>query len=519
MESQNTTQLWNNLIQDEKTTISSRGLLWKYNDIQKDITIPMGIGKNETDIVNTKINNTTHPHGIIMGMTGSGKTVALRTFALTTAALHSPHRVQFVYASTKTIDPKIKELPHTIRTFNLKDKNKCKELKSFMDNLIETRMQDLNEDDKRSVILLIEEPAGSASAGDCYDTIMTIMRQTREINIHCVLVAQNPKSVHASVYDNTGWTLMFNNIVSHPYQEILDGHKKIFPLHYETGSGYLIEQHRKIAPVTVFDTTKTQWELQYDDKNNCPSLDDFINNINSINNEGNDTKTFFISIDGNEEFHNELCEVHNLKKINVYNDIFTGDFFLDPFFFTQDAKYIAEVLTLLIIKEANPNKEYAFREIVRDIYPHPLFNEIYNHARNEKVNTSFEAIFGKNIDIQKINPIEDEDTLNFIKNKMSKSASWRSIFTTANLPSDSPGIDAICDGYNGILFVFDSDVSEIIDIEKSYWTYRMREKVSIVSMLYKNIAQYVYQHGGNLLIEDDKYEDFFHYLDISEDKV
>ena len=61
---------------------------------------------------------------------------------------------------------------------------------------------------------------------------MNIMRQSRDFDIHCVIAAQNPKSIHASIYDNAGWTLMFNNIISHPYKDILDEYHRGNPRNY-----------------------------------------------------------------------------------------------------------------------------------------------------------------------------------------------------------------------------------------------------------------------------------------------
>lgn len=514
MESQNTTQLWNNLIQDDKTTITSRQILWAYNDIQKGLTTPIGIGKNDTDLVNITINNTTHPHGIIMGMSGSGKSVALKTFALTTAALYSPHRAQLVYASAKIIDPKIKNLPHTIRTFNLQDKHKCEELKSFIDNLIETKTynlnktlkqgEDLNEVDKQSVILLIEEPAGSANTRDCYDTIMTIMRQTREINIHCVLVAQNPKSIHASIYDNAGWTLMFNNIVSHPYQEMLDDYNKALPIHYGTGSGYLIEQHNTITPVTIFDTTQTQWELQHDAYS---TLSYYGKNRNIVVNDKIDNdKRFFLSINNNDQRDEELCKQYNLKKIMIPSDVQNGQLSLDPFFYTENEKFIADILTSLFTSDMQLNTSINANGAIDD-----LSKKIYHNVSQDDVNTSFEVIFGNMKNGTQSSMLDDEEIVEYVRNKMTNSIVWRSIFNVKQ-PEEGLGIENLCEDYDGILFVLETEIGDAVNIDNMHWANSAKETATLVSLIYNCVKNYVKYHGGSLVIDDDYYDKIVHYL-------
>lgn len=504
MESQKTTQLWNNLIQDEKTTTTSRQILWAYNDVQKDLTIPIGIGKDDTDLVNIKINKTTHPHGIIMGMTGSGKSIALKTFSLTASALYSPNRVQFIYASTKEIDPTIKNLPHTIKTFDIQNKQRCEDLKILIDHLAENRKDDINDNNLPTIILLIDEPAASKHTKSIYNTVMSIIRQSRDVDIHCVIAAQNPKSIHASIYDNAGWTLMFNNIVSHPYKEILDEYHKDNPRNYTTGAGYLIEQHHNIQPVTVFDTTNNGWTLQYDAHSalNCHEND----GASYVNNVGDNNKTFFFSLNNDPKRDEKICKQDNLKKINIMSSVRNGTLSLDPFFYTDDKRFIANILSRIIVssmKIEGGMKSYAAID--------DLTAKISSIVSQNGIDTAFEAIFenGRN---GNGNTVLDENIVEYTKNRIASSSTWRAIFNM-NEPEERIGIENLCGEHDGILFVLDGDISSVIGGNpEQYWNVATRDSVIASSLIYNCVKNYIEHHGGTLVVDDDYYNPPLFYL-------
>lgn len=505
MERQKTTQLWLDLIEDEKITTTSRKVLWANNDTRKDIQTPIGI--HNEDVINTTINTTTYPHGIIMGMSGSGKSIALKTFALTTAALYSPDRVQFVYASTKKIDPTIKNLPHTIKTFDIQNKQRCKDLKTLIDHLAESRKDDINDNNLPTIILLIDEPAASKHTKSIHNTIMSIMRQSRDADIHCIIAAQNPKSIHASVYDNAGWTLMFNNIVSHPYKDLLDEYHKDNPRNYTTGAGYLIEQHHSIQPVTVFDTADTGWTLQYDAHSalNCHQND----GASYVNNVGDNNKTFFFSLNDDSKRDEEICKQNNLKKINIISSVRNGTLSLDPFFYTDDKRFIANILSRIIVSSMQ------IGQIGAGMKPYAAIDDltakISSIISRNGIDTAFEAIF-ENGPNGNGNTVLDENIAEYIRNRIASSSTWRAIFNM-NEPEEGIGIENLCGEYDGILFVLDGDISSVIGgSEEQDWNVATTESVIASSLIYNCVKNYIEHHGGTLAVDDDYYNPPLFYL-------
>lgn len=439
-----------------------------------------------------------------MGMTGSGKSVALKTFALTTAALYSPNRVQFVYASTKKIDPTIKNLPHTIKTFDIQNKQRCEDLKILIDHLVENRKDDINDNNLPTIILLIDEPAASKHTKNIHNTVMGIMRQSRDVDIHCVIAAQNPKSIHASIYDNAGWTLMFNNIVSHPYKEILDEYHKDNPRNYTTGTGYLIEQHHNIQPVTIFDTANTGWTLQYDAHSalNCHEND----GASYVNRKGDNDKTFFFSLNDDPKRDEKLCKQNNLKKINIMSSVRNGSLSLDPFFYTDDKRFIANILSRIIISSMQMRSGMKPYAAIDD-----LTAKISSIVSRNGIDTAFEVIFenGRN---GNGNAILDEDISEYIRNRIASSSIWRAIFNM-NEPEEGIGIENLCGEYDGILFVLDGDISSVIGgSEDQYWNGATRDSVTASSLIYNCVKNYIEHHGGVLVVDDDYYNPPLFYL-------
>lgn len=492
MERQKTTQLWLDLIEDEKITTTSRKALWENNDIRKDIQIPIGI--HNENVVNAIINTTTYPHGVITGMSGSGKSVALRTFALTTAALYSPNRVQFIYASAKKIDLAIKQLPHTIKTFNLQDKGRYDDCISLVGNLIEKREDDSDEENTPTIILLIDEPAASKFTNS--NAIIKVMRQSRDVDIHCVIAAQNPKSIHASIYDNAGWTLMFNNIVSHPYKDLLDEYHKAKPIIYTTGVGYLIEQHHNIQPVTIFDTADIGWKLQYD----AHSLLNYRENdgVTVVNRKEDNDKTFFFSLSNDPKRDEELCKQNNLKKINIISSIQNGTLSLDPFFYTDDKKFIADILSRIIISSTQLNNGYKIRAVSTE---NDISRIISRGVHQEDIHTAYEALMRSDNSII----CYDEGLAQYIRKRILNSSTWRAIFNNEE-PKKGIGIERLCGEYDGILFVFDGDMLPAVgESTEDQWDVETRENVITASLIYNCVKNYIEHYGGLLVVDDDYY--------------
>ena len=74
---------------------------WNNNSIVDSISVPIGID-DSGELVNLNLHENSHgPHGLVAGMTGSGKSELLITYILSLAVNYSPEEVQFVLIDYK----------------------------------------------------------------------------------------------------------------------------------------------------------------------------------------------------------------------------------------------------------------------------------------------------------------------------------------------------------------------------------------------------------------------------------
>ncbi len=74
---------------------------WEKNNPVTNLAVPIGIGKNE-EIISIDLHEKYHgPHGLIAGMTGSGKSEFIISYILSAAVNYHPYEVQFVLIDYK----------------------------------------------------------------------------------------------------------------------------------------------------------------------------------------------------------------------------------------------------------------------------------------------------------------------------------------------------------------------------------------------------------------------------------
>lgn len=77
---------------------------WKTNNPMLNLSVPVGIGKNGEKI-SIDLHEKYHgPHGLIAGMTGSGKSEFIITYILSMAINYHPYEVQFILIDYKVED-------------------------------------------------------------------------------------------------------------------------------------------------------------------------------------------------------------------------------------------------------------------------------------------------------------------------------------------------------------------------------------------------------------------------------
>jgi len=89
---------------------------WKENNPVKSLAVPVGVGVNG-DLFDLDLHEKNHgPHGLVAGMTGSGKSEFIMTFILSLAVNFHPHEVAFVLIDYKGggMANAFASLPHTV---------------------------------------------------------------------------------------------------------------------------------------------------------------------------------------------------------------------------------------------------------------------------------------------------------------------------------------------------------------------------------------------------------------------
>ena len=109
-------------LRDVLGTDSSVGERWKRNELTEHLFVPMGYHPEDERVFGIDIADSRRggmgPHGVVQGMTGSGKSAFLRTFITALAYEYSPTKLNIAYGdfiSTVTATW-VSSLPHTVYT-------------------------------------------------------------------------------------------------------------------------------------------------------------------------------------------------------------------------------------------------------------------------------------------------------------------------------------------------------------------------------------------------------------------
>lgn len=189
---------------------------WSSAAPQRSLAVPIGVRENgETFYFD--IHEKAHgPHGIVAGMTGSGKTEMIQTWIASMIVQFSPDDVNFVlidFKGTGLIDPFV-SMPHLAGTISNLDHDIDRNLIALKSEL-NRRMELLSRYGAKSIleykkmqkehrdmemlpflILVLDEFADfKKQFPDFMGTIDTILREGRSIGVYTILMAQNPNGI------------------------------------------------------------------------------------------------------------------------------------------------------------------------------------------------------------------------------------------------------------------------------------------------------------------------------------
>ncbi|MBQ2872657.1 MAG: type VII secretion protein EssC [Bacilli bacterium] len=211
---------------------------WKDNDPTKSLKTSVGVNENGDSFLLDLHEKQHGPHGLVAGMTGSGKSEFIITYILSMAVNYSPEEVSFVLIDYKggglagAFENKelgIK-LPHIVGTITNLDKTEINRALSSIDSELRRRQKKFNEVREKSaestidiykyqkmyrdgkvdepmphLIIVSDEFAELKSQQpEFMDNLISTARIGRSLGVHLILATQKPSGVvDAQIWSNS----------------------------------------------------------------------------------------------------------------------------------------------------------------------------------------------------------------------------------------------------------------------------------------------------------------------------
>lgn len=202
---------------------------WKQSDVVNTLAAPVGVDPSG-NLVYLDLHEKRHgPHGLIAGMTGSGKSEFIVTYILSLAVNYSPDEVQFVLIDYKggglagafeNRQTGIK-LPHLVGTITNLDKSEMNRTLASIQSELQRRQRKFNEikeklnigtidiykyqqlyrekkiDEPMSHLFIISDEFAELKSQqpDFMDKLVSAARIGRSLGIHLILATQKPSGV------------------------------------------------------------------------------------------------------------------------------------------------------------------------------------------------------------------------------------------------------------------------------------------------------------------------------------
>lgn len=203
---------------------------WQADAAIYDLTIPLGIGQNHKLVFLNPHERGDGPHGLIAGMTGSGKSELLMSMILTMAVKYPPWYAAFFLIDYKGggMAANFEKLPHVIgsisnlsgsdigRAFlSIRSENERRE-RLFYENGVNNilKYQEKYRDGKCSeplphIFIIIDEFAQlKLEEPDFMQDMISMSRVGRSLGIHLILCTQKPSgSVDGQIISNSGFQI------------------------------------------------------------------------------------------------------------------------------------------------------------------------------------------------------------------------------------------------------------------------------------------------------------------------
>ena len=198
----------------DETEIKRR---WEENDIRNEILCPVGVSKDGNEMILDLHEKGMGPHGLIAGMTGSGKSEILQTIILSLAINYSPEDVGFFLIDYKGggMSKLFESLPHVLGSISnlsgrmiiramasVKSENERRQklfIKTGVNNINQYKSISLTNDEIEPlphIFIIIDEFAElKKEEPEFMKDLISVARVGRSLGVHLILATQKPTGV------------------------------------------------------------------------------------------------------------------------------------------------------------------------------------------------------------------------------------------------------------------------------------------------------------------------------------
>ena len=198
----------------DETEIKRR---WEENDIRNEILCPIGVSKDGNEMILDLHEKGMGPHGLIAGMTGSGKSEILQTIILSLAINYSPEDVGFFLIDYKGggMSKLFESLPHVLGSISnlsgrmitramasVKSENERRQklfIKAGVNNINQYKSISLTSDEIEPlphIFIIIDEFAElKKEEPEFMKDLISVARVGRSLGVHLILATQKPTGV------------------------------------------------------------------------------------------------------------------------------------------------------------------------------------------------------------------------------------------------------------------------------------------------------------------------------------
>ena len=369
---------------------------WKNNDIINSLSCPVGIDEQE-ELFNIDLHEKAHgPHGLVAGMTGSGKSEWIITYILSMAINYNPEEVQFVLIDYKgggltlTFDNQENgiKLPHVVGTITNLDANEIKRNLASIESELKRRQsmfkiarEQLNESsmdiykyqeyyragklkEPMSHLFIISDEFAELKAQqpDFMEQLISTARIGRSLGVHLILATQKPSGVvDDQIWSNSKFKVCLkvqdksdsNDMIKMPDAAML---KETGRFYFQVGyNEFFAKGQSAYAGVPYYESDKKVSLVDADI--------DFVDDIGTIIKKGNVEKTNTKFVHKGEELPNILnyiIETSNTQNFNIkplWLSRIPNEIYVDKL--KEKYKFIKEdcVLNPIIGEYDEPNKQ------------------------------------------------------------------------------------------------------------------------------------------------------------------